>query len=560
MQNTNLPDTPTSFRRSTMPSDGLAVPDDLLHTIQGGTRDPSAKHRRRCMCVVAIVLLAAGGGVAAYVVREKMQSGGRGNGKCAPATATLVQSIPVGEFSIKRVDDALPTHEAFIQLADFASTSLDFTAMYMALTGTEDRKHWDAKDMKRFGAGRGEAVFHSLVAAAKRGVAIRVLLGTLQDPMNSTEVRELLKHDNVQARTWEPKKWYDGGIMHLKLWNADGAAAYIGSANADWKSLAQVKELGLLLNGTAAVADLGRIFDVFWAWAAPSVPPHRTRVYSSEFQAELTVPAWDPTVPAGLRSDNLSPFALGRGGPLAALSSAADQQLLCLAFPGDRLVERVGWNGKRLFAAAEEEMGSGGSGGGGGDGNGSAVSEAFVSASPGGALTLGRTPDLDALLLTIRSAERRLALSVMDFLPASGYSGGHGNGPVWWPTLVDAILAVAYAKPVHVRILVSRWAHTSSAQGPAMRRLADGMAACQDAYTRCLGRLEVRQYQVPGWEVTDGTHLPANTTAKWPAFTRVNHAKYIVSDARVNIGTSNWEWGYFHQTAGKGRLRDGGRR
>lgn len=31
---------------------------------------------------------------------------------------------------------------------------------------------------------------------------------------------------------------------------------------------------------------------------------------------------------------------------------------------------------------------------------------------------------------------------------------------------------------------------------------------------------------------------------------RVNHQKYIVSDSRVNIGTSNWEWGYFHQTAG----------
>lgn len=27
-------------------------------------------------------------------------------------------------------------------------------------------------------------------------------------------------------------------------------------------------------------------------------------------------------------------------------------------------------------------------------------------------------------------------------------------------------------------------------------------------------------------------------------------AKYIVSERRVNIGTSNWEWGYFFQTAG----------
>ena len=23
-----------------------------------------------------------------------------------------------------------------------------------------------------------------------------------------------------------------------------------------------------------------------------------------------------------------------------------------------------------------------------------------------------------------------------------------------------------------------------------------------------------------------------------------------MSDSRLNVGTSNWEWGYFHQTAG----------
>ena len=61
-------------------------------------------------------------------------------------------------------------------------------------------------------------------------------------PPNLVEVQTLLKHPNVAARMWEPKKWYGGGIMHLKLWHADGVAAYLGSANADWKRLAQVNE------------------------------------------------------------------------------------------------------------------------------------------------------------------------------------------------------------------------------------------------------------------------------------------------------------------------------
>ena len=96
---------------------------------------------------------------------------------------------------------------------------------------------------------------------------------------------------------------------------------------------------------------------------------------------------------------------------------------------------------------------------------------------------------------------------------------------------MSAILSVAFAKPVRIRLLVSHWAHTDAAQVSAMANLASGLAACQDAYQRCAGSLEVRQYFVPGWNASGTT---------WPAFTRVNHAKYIVSDQRVNFGTSNW--------------------
>ena len=443
----------------------------------------------------------------------------------------MVQSIPVGEFELKPVAGALATHRVFAELADSASESLDLTAMYMDLTGEEDRKVFNASEMRRFGAEGGERVYQALLAAAKRGVAVRILLGTLGDPINSTEVRRLLKgHPNGQARTWDPKKWYGGGIMHLKLWHADGRAAYIGSANADWKSLAQVKELGVMINGSAssattddvssataaaATADLGRIFEVFWRWADPALAPRTAHTFSQEYQAELTLPAWDPALPPNARRNADAPFGTGAGAPLAALSSLAQQQWLCL----------------------EGE---------------SSPSLAFVSASPAGALTDGRTPDLEALLSTVRSAETDLSLSVMDFLPASGYSGGHGGAPVWWPQLVDAVLAVAFAKKVTVRVLVSRWAHTSDTQDPAMQRLADGLAACKKAYkdSRCKGSLEVKQYEVPGWRLTEGRTIGVNATAVWPSFTRVNHAKYIVSDSRLNVGTSNWEWGYFHQTAG----------
>jgi phospholipase D3/4 len=40
------------------------------------------------------------------------------------------------------------------------------------------------------------------------------------------------------------------------------------------------------------------------------------------------------------------------------------------------------------------------------------------------------------------------------------------------------------------------------------------------------------------------------TGAKFRDSTLVNHAKYVVSDVRANIGTSNLLWDYFYNTAG----------
>ena len=420
--------------------------------------------RRTCVVGTFLMILAACAGVGIHLNGSSSSSPSSPpspSPECAPAALTLVQSIPVGNFAIRPVAGALPTHEAFIRLADAAATSLDLTAMYFDLKGTDDRRSHNASAMERFGAGRGAAVYAALERAAARRVAVRLLLGTLNDPVNSPEVRALLRHPTVSARTWDARRWYEGGIMHLKLWHSDRRVAYVGSANADWKSLAQVKEMGVLVNGSRATADLGRVFEAFWRWTAPDVEAKRLRVPSGPFQAQLTLPPWDINVPAAERRVDSAPFGLSGGSPLAALSNISRQQPLCGA------------------TAA------------GGD-----AAAAFVTASPGGAVTAGRTFDEDGLVYTIRSATRSLSLSVMDFLPASEYSGGHGGSPVRWPALVDAALAVAFARPVRVRVLVSRWAHTNALIAPAMEQLANGLAACATGHQPCAGSLEVRQFEV----------------------------------------------------------------
>jgi phospholipase D3/4 len=58
------------------------------------------------------------------------------------------------------------------------------------------------------------------------------------------------------------------------------------------------------------------------------------------------------------------------------------------------------------------------------------------------------------------------------------------------------------------------------------------------------GQLEIKQFIIPGWDSTSGS------VRKYPGHTRVNHTKYIVTDRRINIGTSNMTWDYFASTAG----------
>jgi len=97
---------------------------------------------------------------------------------------------------------------------------------------------------------------------------------------------------------------------------------------------------------------------------------------------------------------------------------------------------------------------------------------------------------------------------------------------------------------VYVRLLVSKWAHTSGLIEPllaALQKTADAGRA--DSFMSS-GQLEIKQFIIPGWDSTSGSRR------KFPGHTRVNHTKYIVTDRRMNIGTSNMTWDYFASTAG----------
>lgn len=299
--------------------------------------------------------------------------------------------------------------------------------------------------------------------------------------------------------------------MHQKVWIADrGSIVYLGSANMDWLSLTQVKELGVIIK--TPIAELNtttptcgsalELYERWWSWCGIEPSYKLTRTTSDQtLHVSRRVPCWSMTVPENLRCED----------PLARqISMCRPSELL---HPG-----------KFVLAASPREM-------------------------LGPAVQPQTEWDLEMITSTIYSAKSTLDLSVMDVLPANSYMGNE-IGFVVWNSLFDAIHTAVVTNGVRVRFLASSWQHTGARQVPFLKALAQTVAVCHindaDAPDEptCQGSLEIKEFRVPGWNSTVG---PA---ARFMPFSRVNHAKYLVSEQRANIGTSNWQWGYFYTIAG----------
>jgi phospholipase D3/4 len=289
--------------------------------------------------------------------------------------------------------------------------------------------------------------------------------------------------------------WYGDGIMHQKIWVFDGQAIYLGSANMDWLSLTQVKEIGVAVERCPELAlDITTYYEAWWKFCdldAGSLT--RETVFDPVAQVARRLPSWSELVPEKDRS------------PL-------DVPEFQTEFHARKPMELT-LNGR--------------------------PGKVFVTGSPKELCVPDRTWDQDGLVMTIRGAREIICLSVMDFAPASIYH----DPPVWWPALQDALLHSATTRGVYTRLLVSRWAHSNASIVPYLQALRDTALAAR-AQQKTAGQLEIKLFEVPGWQDTVGEGR------KYPEMSRVNHTKYIVTESTANIGTSNMTWGYFANTAG----------
>ncbi|KAM6924009.1 5'-3' exonuclease PLD3 [Xenentodon cancila] len=350
----------------------------------------------------------------------------------------LYQSSPSSRRSIA---------ESWLHLLDKANSSVHIAAFYFSLRDS-DLENVDPSDSQ------GREVFERLMQLKSRGLKLQVAVNAPQTLTQDTadlaatgaEIREVY----LKAMT--------GGIVHTKLWVVDQKHFYLGSANMDWRSLSQVKEVGLSVEDCSCLAqDAFRIFGVYWdiGGVNGSIPPY-----------------W----PARL----------------SALSSAE----------------------KPLHLKLNE-----------------VPAQVYLSSSPPQISARGRSDDLSTILSVINDAQKFIYISVMDYLPLSQYTK-----PLrFWPAIDSNLRAAACARGVQVRLMVSCWKHSAA----SMFTFLQSLLLLSHPPLKCA--IDVKVFTVPS--TPEQMKIP---------FARVNHAKYMVTDRVVYIGTSNWSENYFTQTAGVG--------
>jgi phospholipase D3/4 len=407
------------------------------------------------------------------------------------ARVYLVESIPT-ETDLKRIPGGKFTAEAQIELLNNTQRTLDFTSMYMNLLA-EPSAGFTEERLDELGAQSGRNLYNAMRNACERGVRIRLLTSSNEDQFKEARALQEQFPGCLEMRPYMASEWYNSGIMHEKVWISDEKTLYLGSSNTDWLSLTQVKELGLLIVDSPEIAgDAKRQFDAWWEFAAiTDIEPLTQKFYSAEFQVERQVPCWSQFLSSEEQCQN----------PL-------DQKAFTTIF-----------NAANPMTAYLNNL----------EGN------LFITNAPPEVSGPGRTWDQDGIVDTIYDAREFVDVSVMDFLPQSMYE----TPPIHWPVFTDALKEVAVNKGLKVRVLLSYWAHTDKAMLPFWRNFQ-----ADPAFIGIKGSMEVRVIEIPGWDKTAGED------PEYPPSSRVNHAKYVVTDQRANIGTSNYTWEYFYSTAG----------
>ncbi|CAG5893922.1 unnamed protein product [Menidia menidia] len=181
----------------------------------------------------------------------------------SPGSIVLVESIPEGlQFNSSSSHPSI--FQAWMGLMGGARSSLDIASFYWTLTNEDTKTHEPS-------AQQGEAVLQRLAQLSGK-VSVRIAVNTPQGKQPTDDL-QLLSRAGADIRTVNMRE-LTSGVLHTKFWVVDKKHLYIGSANMDWRSLTQVKELGVVVRDCGCLAaDLLKIFEAYWLLGAGGAVP-----------------------------------------------------------------------------------------------------------------------------------------------------------------------------------------------------------------------------------------------------------------------------------------------
>jgi phospholipase D3/4 len=195
----------------------------------------------------------------------------------ASASITIVESIPV-QMTLG-APTSNDTFDAWHALVRSAKTSVDIAAFYVRLlNGTQYppvAQGW-----------KGKQFFADLADAVARGVRVRLVQNMPNADFPDTDSVALAAAGvDVRSLDWTRFTPLHDGILHTKMMLTDADNVYLGSANLDWTSLSNVKELGAVVQHCRVVADDAlKVFNEYWLAAnATALPNPWPPAYATAF-------------------------------------------------------------------------------------------------------------------------------------------------------------------------------------------------------------------------------------------------------------------------------------
>jgi phospholipase D3/4 len=232
--------------------------------LEGGPRKAKGSAPAR-LCLAALVpALAAATLLLGVAVLHRAARPSPGPPCADSCRVQLVESIPEGLVFNSSVEH-LGTHAAWSRLIGMAEETIHLAGMYWTLRGRDvysDPSDW-----------AGEDIFRQLLEArVARGLELKIAQNAAK-PGENLDTEELAQA-GAEVRGVNFTALLGAGILHTKLWVVDGKHFYVGSANFDWRSLTQVKEVGVLVTDCPCLAgDMAKIWEVYWALGGATTLP-----------------------------------------------------------------------------------------------------------------------------------------------------------------------------------------------------------------------------------------------------------------------------------------------